>query len=99
MGLSRGESGGKRKWESPISLSCYRGRDGVRELNPSRSQLLQQSPSAPSPPPASAPSPMRGFFGALTSPALLSRPLPPPHTGRGGREKKKSLDFPFPLSR
>jgi glycosyl transferase family 4 len=36
---------------------------------------------------------------ALTSPALLSRPLPPPLTGRGGRgkkEKEKSLEFLFP---
>jgi Ca-activated chloride channel homolog len=30
-----------------------------------------------------------GPFKALTSPALLSRPLPPPLTGRGGRETKE----------
>ena len=29
----------------------------------------------------------------LTSPALLSRPLPPNHTGRGGRKTKKTFLF------
>src|SRR6185295_19864812 len=39
---------------------------------------------------------------ALTSPALLSRPLPPHHTGRGGRKtrRRNSVLFRlFPLSR
>jgi hypothetical protein len=33
---------------------------------------------------------------ALTSPALLSRPLPSPLTGRGGRTKRRNLIFPSP---
>jgi hypothetical protein len=35
--------------------------------------------------------PARAAARALTSPALLSRPLPPSHTGRGGRKQKGFL--------
>src|SRR6185295_15422781 len=34
---------------------------------------------------------------ALTSPALLSRPLPPHHTGRGGRTAKRFSFSPLPV--
>ncbi len=41
--------------------------------------------------------PLQPAREALTSPALLSRPLPPHHTGRGGRKaREEACSFPSP---